>query len=131
MADDYSGSDLKNLSLAAANHPIKEILENETKVSWTLYKLCVCGVRLTWHSLSHGLSIFQEGYYGVKDTLKLETNAESSKGETEFNEPSVIHGASSCSDIAPARKDINIVWYMLFNSPMTYCVNLTNFLVTK
>ncbi|CAH1436481.1 unnamed protein product [Lactuca virosa] len=50
-------------------------------VSWTLYKLCGCGVRLTWHSsLSHGLSIFQEGYCGGKDTLKLETNAESSKG---------------------------------------------------
>ncbi|CAH1445518.1 unnamed protein product [Lactuca virosa] len=31
-------------------------------------------------SLSHGLSIFQEGYCGGKDTLKLETNAESSKG---------------------------------------------------
>ncbi|XP_076946369.1 uncharacterized protein LOC143617816 [Bidens hawaiensis] len=30
-------------------------------------------------SLSHGLNIFQEGY-GGKDTLKLETNAESSKG---------------------------------------------------
>ncbi|XP_076953730.1 uncharacterized protein LOC143627890 isoform X2 [Bidens hawaiensis] len=30
-------------------------------------------------SLSHGLNIFQEGY-GGKDTLKLETNADSSKG---------------------------------------------------
>ncbi|XP_052187450.1 uncharacterized protein LOC127798146 [Diospyros lotus] len=30
-------------------------------------------------SLSHGLSIFQEGKMGEKDTLKLETNAESSK----------------------------------------------------
>ncbi|CAH1413526.1 unnamed protein product [Lactuca virosa] len=52
----------------------------------------------------------------------------SAKGETEFNEPSVVHGASRCSDIALARKDINIVWYLLFNSPMTYCVNLTNLL---
>lgn len=31
-------------------------------------------------SLSHGLSIFEEGYCGGKDTLKLETNAESAKG---------------------------------------------------
>lgn len=31
-------------------------------------------------SLSHGLNIFQEGYCGGKDTLKLETNADSSKG---------------------------------------------------
>lgn len=33
--------------------------------------------------------------------------------------------------IALARKDVNIVWYLLFNSAMAYCVNLTNFLVTK
>ncbi|KAJ9545261.1 hypothetical protein OSB04_024968 [Centaurea solstitialis] len=33
--------------------------------------------------------------------------------------------------IALARKDVNIVWYLLFNSGMAYCVNLTNFLVTK
>lgn len=33
-------------------------------------------------SLSHGLSIFQEGKSGEKDTLKLETNAESSKKES-------------------------------------------------
>ncbi|MBA0773633.1 hypothetical protein Gotri_008893, partial [Gossypium trilobum] len=34
-----------------------------------------------WNSLSHGLNIFQEGKSCGKDTLKLETNAESSKGE--------------------------------------------------
>ncbi|KAF8394962.1 hypothetical protein HHK36_018901 [Tetracentron sinense] len=32
---------------------------------------------------------------------------------------------------ALARKDINIVWYLLFNSTLAYFVNLTNFLVTK
>lgn len=32
-----------------------------------------------WNSLSHGLSIFQEGKSGEKDSLKLEKNAESSK----------------------------------------------------
>lgn len=37
---------------------------------------CYCGL---WNSLSHGLSIFQEGKGDQKDTLKLETNAESSK----------------------------------------------------
>ncbi|KAL5540302.1 hypothetical protein UlMin_042785 [Ulmus minor] len=34
---------------------------------------------LSSESLSHGLSIFQEGRSGGKDTLKLETNADSSK----------------------------------------------------
>ncbi|KAI7735233.1 hypothetical protein M8C21_028364 [Ambrosia artemisiifolia] len=33
--------------------------------------------------------------------------------------------------IALARKDVNIVWYLLFNSVVAYLVNLTNFLVTK
>ncbi|KAM0024141.1 putative sugar phosphate transporter domain-containing protein [Helianthus debilis subsp. tardiflorus] len=33
--------------------------------------------------------------------------------------------------IALARKDVNVVWYLLFNSPMAYRVNLSNFLVTK
>nr|GEY03668.1 probable sugar phosphate/phosphate translocator At3g11320 [Tanacetum cinerariifolium] len=33
--------------------------------------------------------------------------------------------------IALAQKDVNIIWYLLFNSAMAYCVNLTNFLVTK
>ncbi|KAI3804167.1 hypothetical protein L1987_32340 [Smallanthus sonchifolius] len=33
--------------------------------------------------------------------------------------------------IALARKDVNIVWYLLFNSALAYLVNLTNFLVTK
>ncbi|KAJ0752240.1 putative sugar phosphate transporter domain-containing protein [Helianthus annuus] len=28
--------------------------------------------------------------------------------------------------IALARKDVNVVWYLLFNSAMAYCVNLTN-----
>lgn len=32
-----------------------------------------------WNSLSHGLSIFQEGKSGGKDSLKLETNADSNK----------------------------------------------------
>nr|XP_043609891.1 probable sugar phosphate/phosphate translocator At5g05820 [Erigeron canadensis] len=33
--------------------------------------------------------------------------------------------------IALARKDVNIIWYLLFNSALAYLVNLTNFLVTK
>ncbi|KAG6526659.1 probable sugar phosphate/phosphate translocator At3g11320 [Zingiber officinale] len=33
--------------------------------------------------------------------------------------------------LALARKDFNIIWYLLFNSSMAYFVNLTNFLVTK
>ena len=33
--------------------------------------------------------------------------------------------------IALARKDVNVVWYLLFNSGLAYLVNLTNFLVTK
>ena len=33
--------------------------------------------------------------------------------------------------IALARKDVNIVWCLLFNSGLAYLVNLTNFLVTK
>ncbi|KAL8260619.1 hypothetical protein R6Q59_028572 [Mikania micrantha] len=33
--------------------------------------------------------------------------------------------------IALARKDVNVVWYLLFNSALAYLVNLTNFLVTK
>lgn len=30
-----------------------------------------------------------------------------------------------------ARKDIRILWYLLFSSSLAYFVNLTNFLVTK
>ncbi|GAA0174639.1 hypothetical protein Leryth_007445 [Lithospermum erythrorhizon] len=33
--------------------------------------------------------------------------------------------------VALARDDINIIWLLLFNSVLAYCVNLTNFLVTK
>lgn len=33
--------------------------------------------------------------------------------------------------LALARKDIKIIWYLLFNSSLAYFVNLTNFLVTK
>lgn len=33
--------------------------------------------------------------------------------------------------VALARKDINIIWYLLFNSSLAFFVNLTNFLVTK
>uniref|UniRef100_A0A7N0T6H1 Sugar phosphate transporter domain-containing protein n=1 Tax=Kalanchoe fedtschenkoi TaxID=63787 RepID=A0A7N0T6H1_KALFE len=33
--------------------------------------------------------------------------------------------------IALARKDVKIVWYLIFNSTLAYFVNLTNFLVTK
>ncbi|KAG6481438.1 probable sugar phosphate/phosphate translocator At3g11320 isoform X1 [Zingiber officinale] len=33
--------------------------------------------------------------------------------------------------LALARKDIRIIWYLLFNSSLAYFVNLTNFLVTK
>ena len=33
--------------------------------------------------------------------------------------------------IALARKDVNVVWYLLFNSGLAYLVNLSNFLVTK
>jgi hypothetical protein len=30
-----------------------------------------------------------------------------------------------------AKKDFNIIWYLLINSSLAYFVNLTNFLVTK
>ncbi|XP_074575632.1 putative sugar phosphate/phosphate translocator At3g11320 [Curcuma longa] len=33
--------------------------------------------------------------------------------------------------LALARKDFNIIWYLLINSSLAYFVNLTNFLVTK
>ncbi|XP_010920931.1 probable sugar phosphate/phosphate translocator At3g11320 [Elaeis guineensis] len=33
--------------------------------------------------------------------------------------------------LALARKDLKIIWYLLFNSALAYFVNLTNFLVTK
>ncbi|KAI5434222.1 hypothetical protein KIW84_021187 [Lathyrus oleraceus] len=33
--------------------------------------------------------------------------------------------------LALARDDVKIIWYLLFNSSLAYCVNLTNFLVTK
>lgn len=33
--------------------------------------------------------------------------------------------------ITLARKDVKIIWYLLFNSSLAYFVNLTNFLVTK
>lgn len=33
--------------------------------------------------------------------------------------------------IALSKEDINLVWYLLFNSALAYFVNLTNFLVTK
>ncbi|GLT60625.1 hypothetical protein SLA2020_333830 [Shorea laevis] len=33
--------------------------------------------------------------------------------------------------VALARKDVKIVYYLLFNSSLAYLVNLTNFLVTK
>ncbi|KAI0498675.1 hypothetical protein KFK09_019565 [Dendrobium nobile] len=33
--------------------------------------------------------------------------------------------------LALARKDVKIIWYLLFNSSLAYFVNLTNFLVTK
>ncbi|XP_039004282.1 probable sugar phosphate/phosphate translocator At3g11320 [Hibiscus syriacus] len=33
--------------------------------------------------------------------------------------------------VALARDDVNIVWYLIFNSALAYFVNLTNFLVTK
>lgn len=33
--------------------------------------------------------------------------------------------------VALARRDMRIVYYLLFNSGLAYCVNLTNFLVTK
>uniref|UniRef100_A0A0D6R3L0 Sugar phosphate transporter domain-containing protein n=1 Tax=Araucaria cunninghamii TaxID=56994 RepID=A0A0D6R3L0_ARACU len=33
--------------------------------------------------------------------------------------------------VALARQDMRIVYYLLFNSALAYCVNLTNFLVTK
>ncbi|KAL8154092.1 hypothetical protein V2J09_011852 [Rumex salicifolius] len=33
--------------------------------------------------------------------------------------------------VSLARRDIKIVWYLLFNSSLAYFVNLTNFLVTK
>ncbi|KAF5940935.1 hypothetical protein HYC85_022102 [Camellia sinensis] len=33
--------------------------------------------------------------------------------------------------IALARDDVKIIFYLLFNSALAYCVNFTNFLVTK
>ncbi|GMH15384.1 hypothetical protein Nepgr_017225 [Nepenthes gracilis] len=33
--------------------------------------------------------------------------------------------------IALTRDDIKIMWYLIFNSALAFCVNLTNFLVTK
>ncbi|XP_039013940.1 probable sugar phosphate/phosphate translocator At3g11320 [Hibiscus syriacus] len=33
--------------------------------------------------------------------------------------------------LALARDDTKILWYLLFNSALSYFVNLTNFLVTK
>lgn len=33
--------------------------------------------------------------------------------------------------ISLAKKDVRIVWYLLFNSALAYLVNLCNFLVTK
>ncbi|KAG6490831.1 probable sugar phosphate/phosphate translocator At3g11320 [Zingiber officinale] len=33
--------------------------------------------------------------------------------------------------LALARKDFNVIWYLLINSSLAYFVNLTNFLVTK
>uniref|UniRef100_A0A0C9SB23 TSA: Wollemia nobilis Ref_Wollemi_Transcript_1009_1870 transcribed RNA sequence n=1 Tax=Wollemia nobilis TaxID=56998 RepID=A0A0C9SB23_9CONI len=41
-------------------------------------------------------------------------------------EPNVLGVA-----VALARQDMRIVYYLLFNSALAYCVNLTNFLVTK
>lgn len=42
---------------------------------YTLKSAILCHL---WNSLSHGLSIFQEGKASGKDTLKLEAQAEKS-----------------------------------------------------
>ncbi|KAM1070227.1 hypothetical protein COP2_002096 [Malus domestica] len=54
-------------------------------------------------SLSHGLSIFQEGKSGGKDSLKLETNADSNK-ETEGEEAVGAKTESKSETAAPENK---------------------------
>lgn len=50
----------------------------ESLMVFQLFK-CYVLILLLWNSLSHGLSIFQEGKSSDKDTLKLEAQAEKSK----------------------------------------------------
>ncbi|KAJ4957341.1 hypothetical protein NE237_014124 [Protea cynaroides] len=54
-------------------------------------------------SLSHGLSIFQEGYSGGKDTLKLEANAEPSK-EAEAEQVAGVKPESKVEGQIPENK---------------------------
>ncbi|KAI3757689.1 hypothetical protein L6452_05232 [Arctium lappa] len=54
-------------------------------------------------SLSHGLNIFQEGYCGGKDTLKLETNADSSKGPE--GEESVASNKNEAEKSVPPKAE--------------------------
>ncbi|KAL8251969.1 hypothetical protein R6Q59_035662 [Mikania micrantha] len=57
-------------------------------------------------SLSHGLNIFQEGY-GGKDTLKLETNADSSKGsDGEENAASKSDNKNETEKSAPPKPEV-------------------------
>lgn len=67
--------------------------------------------------------------------------------EAEFDESPSLHGSNGCSfpspchtyngrkcgwhELALARDDVKIIWYLLFNSALAYFVNLTNFSVTK
>lgn len=55
-------------------------------------------------SLSHGLSIFEEGRHSGKDTLKLETNADSSK-ETEGEESTGAKTDLKSENPAPENKN--------------------------
>ncbi|PON96940.1 Spastin [Trema orientale] len=57
-------------------------------------------------SLSHGLSIFQEGKSGEKDTLKLETNAESSK-DGGANEAVVAKTESKSENKSEGEKSVS------------------------
>ncbi|KAI3508347.1 hypothetical protein L1887_23353 [Cichorium endivia] len=58
-------------------------------------------------SLSHGLSIFEEGYCGGKDTLKLETNAESAKGpEGEGSVASKSDNKNEAEKSAPPKAEV-------------------------
>ncbi|KAI3784042.1 hypothetical protein L1987_43134 [Smallanthus sonchifolius] len=57
-------------------------------------------------SLSHGLNIFQEGY-GGKDTLKLETNADSSKGpDGEENAASKSDNKNETEKSVPPKPEV-------------------------
>nr|ADN33778.1 ATP binding protein [Cucumis melo subsp. melo] len=68
-------------------------------------------------SLSHGLSIFQEGNSEGKDTLKLETNAESSKEAQRDEAVGVKTESKSENPAAEAEKSVPIVKKDVENVP--------------